>query len=78
MATQWHGPVPESCDICGDADAIADEFIDGATQYARWGFMCDACFRIVGVGLGPGRGQHYKLAEGVKRDAIGAFRKVAG
>lgn len=73
---QWHGPVPESCDICGEP--VADEFIDGVTQYRRWAFMCDECWRVIGCGLGPGRGQRYKLAAGVKRDAVGAFRKVAG
>lgn len=73
---QWHGPVPESCDIC--ASPIVDEFIDGATTLGPWANMCFACFAQMRRGLGPGRGQHYKLAAGVKRDAIGAFRKVAG
>lgn len=72
--TQWHGPVPESCDICGEP--VADEFIDGVTQYGRWAFMCDECWRVIGYGLGPGRGQQYKRRD--EKIGVPRFVKVAG
>lgn len=74
---QWHGPVPESCDIC--ASPIVDEFIDGATTLGSWANMCPACFAQMGSGIGPGRGQHYKRDPDIPgANIIGVYRKVAG
>ena len=69
--TQWLGFIPTSCDICGDA--IASEFYDGATQYGRWAFMCVNCWRIVGVGIGAGRGQRY-----IQHPGETVYRKTEG
>ena len=55
----WCGSKPESCDIC--MSKISDMFIDGRTVYGPWANMCPACYQQVGVGLGTGKGQKYKL-----------------
>lgn len=70
MPTHYVSTPPTRCDMC--ARLIVDEFIDGATRYGPWGDMCLICHPKHGIGLGPGRGQHYK------RDETGKFIKVAG
>ena len=64
LVTIWLGKVPESCDIC-HVDLIpayteGGTFIDGATKFGRWAFMCPTCHNWHGVGLGTGRGQKYQ------------------
>lgn len=41
-----------NCDFCG---AIAK--FDGKTTQGPWAYMCGACMKIHGVGLGMGKGQ---------------------
>lgn len=54
----WSMPVPQECDICGNA--IGATFVDGKTRPGgQWGIMCDRCHRLHGVGLGTGKGQKY-------------------
>ncbi len=55
----WMGPPPEKCDICGDP--ITDEFVDGKTTMGPWANMDKRCYSRVGIGLGAGKGQHYKF-----------------
>lgn len=66
----WISPAPEKCDIC--KEPITDTFVDGATKFGPWGFMCPSCHPKVGCGLGLGRGQKYVKQEN------GQFKKVEG
>jgi len=47
--------LPE-CDFCGK-----EAHYDGRTKMGPWGYMCEDCFKMHGVGLGVGRGQKLKL-----------------
>jgi hypothetical protein len=61
---------PKRCDICGAP--IENEFVDGAVWMGGWANMCIPCHKGCGVGLGTGRGQHYK------KQQDGTFEKVEG
>lgn len=50
---------PAVCDI-DSRHSTESEVYDAATTSGPWGWMCRACFVQHGVGLGVGRGQHYK------------------
>lgn len=54
----WAGSAPKKCDNCNRP--ITLEFVDGKTKYGPWGNLCMTCHSVVGVGLGLGKGQHYK------------------
>jgi hypothetical protein len=54
----WVGSPPVKCDVCGDA--LPTTFIDGRTKFGIWGVMDMDCHRLVGVGVGPGKGQKYE------------------
>lgn len=58
----WGGPKPVECNIC--KDKIIDRFVDGRTTVGVWAIMCSACHTFIGVGLGPGLGQLYRLQDG--------------
>jgi hypothetical protein len=62
MKVRWLGTPPEKCDLCGTP--ITDEFVDGKTRMGPWGNMDIACHKRVGVGLGTGKGQRFKLQDG--------------
>lgn len=57
------------CEVCGSS--ITDEFYDAKTKRGPWAIMCPRCFVTHGVGLGTGKGQHYRKVEG-------EFKKVEG
>lgn len=59
----WSGTPPKECDICHRP--IKDVFIDGKTPFGAWGFMCPGCHLQYGSGLGTGKGQKYRLKNGV-------------
>lgn len=59
---RWPGPKPE-CDICKDKPRLF--FVDGSTQ-SGWAVLCEVCFDIYGLGLGPGVGQKYDAKTLVK------------
>jgi len=40
------------CDFCGDP-----ALYDGKTMAGPWAYMCEACFKKYGTGLGTGIGQ---------------------
>jgi hypothetical protein len=42
---------------------IIDEFIDGKTRQGPWAIMAPASYRVLGKGVGMGRGQRYKKQE---------------
>lgn len=44
------------CEMCG-----AEARYDAATKDGWSGFLCDPCFGLVGLGLGPGRGVRLTL-----------------
>jgi|WetSurMetagenome_2_1015567.scaffolds.fasta_scaffold425127_2 hypothetical protein len=50
---------PGTCNLCGAP--ITDAFIDGRVMGGHWADVCGACFMEHGAGLGPGRGQLYRL-----------------
>lgn len=67
----WQGAVGE-CDGCGWDLNKESEFYDAKTKHGPWGTLCAKCFDILGIGVGTGRGQHYR------RQEDGKFKKVAG
>lgn len=67
-SVRWSGPIT-NCDIC--KTPIGFTFVDGKTHMGPWAIMCPKCFKICGVGLGLGRGQHYSRA------SDGCFYKTA-
>ena len=56
---KWMGETPTACQIC--RAPIKGKFVDGATAMGPWAFMCAACHKDYGCGLGTGRGQLYVL-----------------
>ena len=56
----WKGTVPEKCDICRNPfrGVIIDGRVQGTSRNAN---MHPGCHRTRGVGLGPGRGQMFRL-----------------
>lgn len=66
----WTGTAPTACDI--DGTVIKDNFVDGRTRRGPWANMCLSCHRTQGVGLGTGKGQHYK------KQGDGRWLKVEG
>jgi hypothetical protein len=59
----WHGSPISVCHIC--SNPIDRRFVDGATRFGSWAFMCIACHDEFGRGVGTGRGQMYdKQADG--------------
>lgn len=61
---RWHGPIPEACDICERVLTVT--FVDGATVGGPWAIMCRGCAMMHGRGIGTGRGQRYRVSDGVK------------
>jgi len=55
------------CDMCRKAEAQ----FDGKTQGGPWAYMCLACYRKHGIGLGTGRGQRLYLPTEVQDDNEG-------
>lgn len=63
QATAWTGHVPADCEV--SRRPITDAFVDGRLRLGgRWAIMHPGCHAEVGVGLGPGKGQLYRLSEG--------------
>jgi hypothetical protein len=56
---KWQGEKPEKCDVCGEH--LTSRFIDGRTIQGCWAIMCVACHRLIGVGVGKGKGQVYNV-----------------
>jgi len=65
-----HIDPPDDCDVC--CSPIGDDFMDAKTTHGPWANLCPACFRKIGVGLGTGRGQHYR------RQPDGRYVKIEG
>jgi hypothetical protein len=55
---KWEGPKPIVCDICNQP-VTSKQFVDGKTAHGPWALMCLPCFRVLGVGVGLGKGQVY-------------------
>lgn len=53
---------PKECDVCHKP--IGEEMYDAKTIYGPWANMCVNCFNTIGVGLGTGLGQMYRLKDG--------------
>lgn len=71
-AVYWKGPLPVTCDMCGEPFA-GRKFVDGATKpKGRWGIMGLGCHRVHGLGLGTGKGQLYE------RQDDGRYLKIEG
>lgn len=52
---------PKVCDVC--KMPFGDVMYDANTVYG-WANMCESCFNEMGIGLGVGLGQMYKLKDG--------------
>ena len=57
--TKWGGSKPIKCDIC--KEPFTTTFIDANTRTGQWCKLCPLCHKVIGVGLGTGRGQLYDL-----------------
>jgi len=68
MISQWYGA--HKCDLCAKKNLT--ELYDAKTRFGFWATLCPECFTANGLGIGPGRGQHYK------RGVDGHLYKVAG
>lgn len=66
--TVWRGAA--RCDMC--KKVITRNLYDAATRHGPWATMCASCFSFHGLGVGTGRGQHYK------QQPDGLFVKIAG
>ena len=53
-----------TCEVCGSKET--HRHVDGKTKLGPWATMCAACHRVMGVGLGTGRGQLYDTQSGTK------------
>lgn len=53
----WQGAIPQACQICNTP--LTTQFVDGATVFGSWAYMCKECHSDNGYGLGTGRGQLY-------------------
>jgi hypothetical protein len=53
---KWFGDT--KCDFCHKE--CGKTLYDGMTDMGPWAVMCQQCFRMHGVGVGPGKGQKYK------------------
>jgi len=67
-AVVWMGG--RTCDVCGEKEL--DELYDAKTRFGPWGTLCPDCFEAHGLGVGQGRGQHYRM------DFHGRLLKVEG
>lgn len=56
---KWMGTWPAHCDICKKPLDLDDHFFDARTKQGPWGLLCERCFDLYGVSLGPGFGQMY-------------------
>lgn len=54
--TKWLGET--KCNLCHEP--ALTELVDGKTTMGPWAVMCPGCFLAYGVGIGIGRGQHYR------------------
>lgn len=54
----------DHCQLCGATGL--KEIVDGRTITGQWAWMCNICHKLLGVGLGTGKGQRY--VDGVKVD----------
>lgn len=62
MAKYWLSAPPPKCNLC--KTPITTEFFDCQTDInGIWGYLCIQCFQNHGIGLGEGKGQHYKLQD---------------
>jgi hypothetical protein len=67
----WKGATPVACDGC--LRPIITTFIDGAVRGTiSWANLCLRCHRQIGVGVGPGCGQLYRI------QTDGRFLKAEG
>lgn len=60
--TKYINP-PKECDVC-HGPFNGGEMYDAKTIYGPWANMCFGCFNTIGVGLGVGMGQMYRLKDG--------------
>ena len=60
--TPWLSPVG-TCPFCTRDLVKLEQFVDGRPSRGPWATMCVPCHKIHGVGLGQGKGQHFKLNE---------------
>ncbi len=52
---------PETCDLCSVDLSQNGLFIDGQIRDGRWSYMCMSCAAQLGVGIGWGVGQLYRI-----------------
>lgn len=56
----WVGSPPPNDDF---GNPIGLAFIDGKTRRGPWAIMTPTSHRMLGIGLGPGKGQRYEKQE---------------
>jgi len=58
MTNKWLGPA-NKCEVCDKSLKNEKHFIDGKTRYGLWALMCRECHKMLGCGIGTGKGQVY-------------------
>ena len=59
---KYYGTELPVCDYPHASDRPSAAY-DGKTTSGPWAYMCEACFRTHGVGLGTGKGQRLTLVQ---------------
>jgi hypothetical protein len=56
-----------NCDLCKSSHGLNRPAVyDAQTKMGLWAYLCEAHFRLVGIGLGTGKGQRLVLRDGVR------------
>jgi hypothetical protein len=50
------------CDLCKETGGNSAARYDAKTQFGPWAYMCEAHFKLDGIGLGTGLGQRLVVA----------------
>ena len=53
-----------NCNICKKHIRSGSHMYDAKVKGGGWAYMCTECFRKLGVGLGTGKGQKYRVGKG--------------
>lgn len=56
-ATETKVTTIPACDFCKVEGFLVEAAYDGKTRGGPWAWMCNRHFKLVGVGLGVGKGQ---------------------
>jgi hypothetical protein len=57
-SAKYYGESLPACDVHKlEHNVITPAKYDARLKYGTWGYVCEECFQLLGVGLGVGKGQ---------------------